>query len=300
MRIINRHRVVVALLSLALFSTAFLLSSNQQARMAQASQNRNHFKQGAEIAQRVKDLRQYNKNVRAALGQFEKNGKRNHNNPKLDNAVWVSQDPARGAAAFDRMNTTPSPFRKVSLKPQEPDYSDYGVEMILIPTFYDDDEWQGTVILNGFDPSGNYLGQYVANVAMAVDSTETWDVYYEEAYYEGQGYLLYGNPGFELGTPRDNQDPGTLEPIIYTARGSSVRRAHATPPQAGFGGPPGGIFSKPKVRWVVKCTAIGSAGVAVRCGIVSLFFAGGPFVPCQAGGSAQVFTICTLVAIFGT
>ena len=40
--------------------------------------------------------------------------------------------------------------------------------MILIPTYYTDYEWQGTVILNGFDPSGNYIGQYVADVAMAV------------------------------------------------------------------------------------------------------------------------------------
>jgi len=80
---------------------------------------------------------------------------------------------------------------------------------------------------------------------MAVDSTETWDGFYENCYYEGQGYLLYGNPGFELGTPKDSQDPGLLQPLNI-ARRLDVRKAHASAmtPQAGFGGPPGGIFSK--------------------------------------------------------
>ena len=138
------------------------------------SQDRNHVKRGPEVGKRIRDLQKYNKNIRGALGQFEKNEKRNGQKPKLDEAVSVIQDPAGGTAASTSANADSKPFRNISLKRQDPDYSAYGVEMILIPTFYDDDEWQGTVIINGFDPSGNYLGQYVADVAMVVDSTETW------------------------------------------------------------------------------------------------------------------------------
>jgi len=296
--------VALGLLAVALFAVTVPMSpgTSAKAKPDVTALERSHVKRGLEVGNRVRDLQKYNRNVRAALAQFEKNEKRNHNKPKLDEAVSVIQDPAGGSAALNSAHTMAKPFRRVSLKAQEADYSAYGVEMILIPTFYDDDEWQGTVILNGFDPSGNYLGQYVADVALNVDSTDTWDVYYESAYYEGQGYLLYGNPNFELGTPRDFQDPDAIQPMLSTVRRPDFRKASfsATTPQAPFGGPPGGIFSRPRVRWVLKCTAMGSAGVAVRCGVVSIFFAGGPFVPCQVGGSAGVFTVCTLVAIFGT
>ena len=294
------HGALGMLLAVAVFAITvpMSVSSAGKVRSDRALQERDHVKRGPEVGNRVRDMQKYNKNVRAALGQFEKNGNRNHNKPKLDEAISIMRDPAGGIAMLNSANTATTMFRKAGLKSQEPDYSEYGVEMILIPTYNPDYEWQGTVILNGFDPSGNYLGQYVADVALAVDSTETWDVFYENCYYEGQAYLLYGNSGFELGTPKDSQDPLLLQPVNI-ARRLDVRKAHASAitPQAGFGGPPGGIFSKPKVRWVLKCTAIGSAGMAVRCG-VALLFGGGPYVPCQAAGSAGVFTVCMLTAIF--
>lgn len=291
-----------ALLAIALLAVTVPISPGTAAKVktVPTAQNRNHIKRGSDVGRRVRDLQTYNKDVRAALAKFDKNGNRNGNKPKLDEAVSVIQTPAGGPAALNRPLTAPSPFQKAGLKPQDPDYSEYGVEMILIPTFYDDDEWQGTIILNGFDPSGNYLGQYISDVAMAVDSTQTWDVFYESAFYGGQGYLLYGNPNFEVGTPRDSQDPSFIEPLMTSIRRPEFRKASFSPmaPQAPFGGPPGGIFSRPKVRWVMKCTAIGSAGIGVRCGIVSIFFAGGPFLPCAGAGAAGVFTVCTLTAIF--
>ena len=294
------HGALVVLLALAVFAITVPMSVSTAVtvRSDRVLLERDHVTRGPEVGKRVRDMQKYNKNVRAALGQFEKNGNRNHNTPKLDEAISVMRDPAGGIAKLNSANTATPVFRKAALKSQEVDYSEYGVEMILIPTYYTNYEWQGTVILNGFDPSGNYIGQYVADVAMTVDSTETWDAFYENYYYESQGYLLYGNPGFELGTPKDSQDPGLLQPLNI-ARRSDVRKAHASAMthQAPFGGPPGGILMRPKVRWVLKCTAIGSAGMAVRCG-VALLFGGGPYLPCQVAGSAGVFTVCMLTAIF--
>lgn len=294
------HGALVGLLALAVFAITVPMSVSTagKVRSDRVVQERDHVQRGPEVGKRIRDLQKYNKNVRAALGRFEKNANRNHNQPKLDEAISIMRDPAGGIAMLNSANTASPLFRKAGLKSQEPDYSQYGVEMILIPTYNTAYEWQGTVILNGFDPSGNYLGQYVADVALAVDSTETWDVFYENCYYESQSYLLYGNPGFELGTPKDSQDPGLLQPLNIAGR-LDVRKAHASAmtPQAPFGGPPGGILMRPKVRWVLKCTAIGSAGMAVRCG-VALLFGGGPFVPCQVAGSAGVFTVCMLTAIF--
>jgi hypothetical protein len=294
------HGALVVLLAVAVFAITVPMSvSTGKVKSDRVLQERDHVQRGPEVGKRVRDLQKYNKNVRAALGHFEKNANRNHNQPKLDEAISIMRDPTGGIAMLNSANTASPLFRKAGLRSQEPDYSEYGVEMILIPAYNTAYEWQGTVILNGFDPSGNYLGQYVADVAIAVDSTETWDVFYENCYYESQSYLLYGNPGFELGTPKDSQDPGLLQPVNNIARKLDVRKAHASAmtPQAPFGGPPGGILARPKVRWVLKCTAIGSAGMAVRCG-VALLFGGGPFVPCQAAGSAGVFTVCMLTAIF--
>ncbi len=126
-----------ALLAIGLFVAMLPISSAMSVKVKtdRAGQERQHVKRGAEVGKRVRDLQKYNKNIRAALGQFEKNGKRNGNKPKHDESVSVIQDPAGGSAALKSANTAANPFRKVGFKPQDPDYSDYGVEMILIPTF---------------------------------------------------------------------------------------------------------------------------------------------------------------------
>lgn len=268
----------------------------------QEKRERDHVKQGSEVGKRVKQLEKFNKNVRAALGDFEKNEKRNGHRPKHDVSFSATLDPAGGppSKAFLKNAQTPSQFRKVGFRLQEPDYSAYGVEMIFIPTYDTGNEWQGTVIFNEFDPSGAYLGQYVADVAMVPDPTNTfWDVYQEVSYQDGEAYLQYGNPYFEFGTPRDNQDPGVLQPLISSIRKPDfVKASFAPSPQRGipphFGNP-----STPKMRWVMKCTAIGTAASAVRCGVAALF-GGGPWIPCTGAGAAGFFTGCTLVAIFGS
>ena len=197
------------------------------------------------------------------------------------------------------MPSLAGPFRKVSFKPQDPDYSNYGVEMIFIPTYSIPGECQGTVIFNEFDPTGAYLGQYVADVAMVPDPTGTfWDVFYEVSYEDGVAYLQYGNPYFELGTPRDLQDPAMLQPVISTVRRPDFRNASFGPePQRGF--PHFGTPSTPKMRWVMKCTTITGTGVAVACGVGTLLSLGA-FSPCFLAWGAGALTTCTLYAIFGS
>lgn len=298
---------LIALLGIGLFMLPLPVSSaapNSPTTTCSApsdqEKEREHFKKGSEIEKRVRQLEKFSKNVRAALAGFEKNENRNGHRPKRVASFSVIRDPMGPPPSNASLKSTRSgtPFRKVSFRPQEPDYSAYGVEMIFIPTYDTDSEWQGTVIFNEFDPSGAYLGQYVANVAMVPDSTNThWDVYQEVSYQDGEPYLQYGNPYFEFGTPCDNQDPGAIQPLISGIRKQDFVKAGFSPspqrPTPHFGNP-----STPRMRWVMKCTAIGTAGSAVRCGVAALF-GGAPWVPCTGAAAAGFFTACTLVAIFG-
>lgn len=174
--------------------------------------------------------------------------------------------------------------------------------MIFIPTYDVPGEWQGTVIINKFDPSGAYLGQYVADVAMVPDPTQTlWDVQFEVSYEDGVAYIQYGDPNFDLGTPNGLQNPGGLQGPISAMSRPDFRKAsfNSMEPQRGLGGARFGIPSTPTVRWVMKCTTIGSGAGAVRCGIGSLFTGGTAFLPCMGATVPAIFTLCTLTAIFG-
>jgi hypothetical protein len=299
-----------ALLAIALFVVALPISSAAPPSPItvlasspdhQERGERTHVKQGQEVGKRVKQLQKLNKNVGAALEKFEENERRTQNGhkPKHDASFSATIDPDSGAppkAALKMTDRATNPFRKVAfVSPQEPDYSTYGAELIFIPSYVTDSEWQGTVIINGFDPSGAFLGQYVADVAMVANATQTLDVVYELSYSDGVGYITYGNPGFELGTPTYEQPVN----LISSARKPDFRKTSFEPSPAvapqlicPFGCP-----VRPRVQWVMKCTAIGSAGIAARCGI-GLLLGGGPYVPCQLAGSAGVFTVCTLTAIF--
>ena len=302
------HNVVVAFLGICMFAVALptsfatstLPANVDSSTSHQETHEREHLRAGADVGKRVKQLEKFNKNVRTALAAFERNEMRNGHRPKHDASFSLTRDPVGGPTSNAALKQTrsPSPFRKVSLKPQEPDYSAYGVEMIFIPTYDTQLEWQGTVIFNEFDPSGAYLGQYVADVAMVPDPTNSfWNVYQEVSYQDGEAYLQYGNPYFEFGTPRDNQDPDATRPLISgIVKPDFVKAGFAPSPQfptTRFGNP-----STPKMRWVMKCTGIGTGGSAVRCGVAALF-GGAGWVGCTGAAAAGFFTACTLVAIFG-
>lgn len=178
----TRIRIALgALLGIALFVVALPISSAAPPSPItvvasspdhQERGERRHVKQGREVGKRAKELQKFNPDVRRALAVFEKNAERNGHSPKLDEAFSVTMDPAGGTAALKSALAPATPFRKVGFKPQDTDYSAYGVEMIFIPSYVVPYvEWQGTGIINKFDPSGAYLGQYVADVAMVPDPT---------------------------------------------------------------------------------------------------------------------------------
>lgn len=304
------HIALGALLAIALFVVALPISSAAQPSPVSVQERgeRRHVKQGPEVGKRVKQLQKFNKDVRSALADFEKNEKRNGHRPKHDESFSITMDPAGGppSSAALKNAQTASPFRKASFKPQDPDYSGYGVEMIFIPTYDVPGEWQGTVIINKFDPSGAYLGQYVADVAMVPDPTQTfWDVQFEVSYEGGSPYLQYGDPALysELGMPGLMGEGGLLPaigkgitaPRSFSDRAASFEKASFTPQTPWqvlrFG-------NRPTVRFVMKCTALGTAGAAVRCGIGSLATGGTAFLPCTGTLAAGILTVCTLTAIF--
>jgi len=297
------HTALLALLGVALFVVTLPISSAAPDNQEKQEKERHHTKKGAEVGKRVRDLQKYNSRVRAALNIFEVNAKRHGHghSPKLDESVSITQDPAGGSAKLNSALAPASPFRKVGFKPQDPDYSGYGFEMIFIPAYSTETEWQGTVIINKYDPSGAFLGDYVANVAI---SGAVNDVIDEVSYEDGQAYLQYGNPDFQFGAPIDSQDPGAIQPLISSLARPHFQNASYAPQGINWEvgnrpHPPTGGAS-PKVKWVLKCTTINSvAWGGVGCTILAVASVGSLFGPCAAAAVSASFTACTLTAIFG-
>jgi hypothetical protein len=294
---------LVALLGVALFVVTLPISSAAPDNQEKQENERHHTKKGAEVGKRVRDLQKYNSRVRAALNIFEVNAKRHGHghSPKLDESVSITRDPAGGSAALKSVLAPANPFRKVGFTPQA-DYSGYGFEMIFIPSYTTDTEWQGTVVINKFDPTGAYLGDYVADVVAI--SGPLNDVIQEVSYEDGQAYLQYGNPDFQFGTPIDSQDPGAIQPLISSLATSPFQNVSYSPQGIGWEAgnrphPPTGGAS-PKIKWVLKCTTINTvAWGGVGCGVLALASAGSLFGPCAGAAASASFTACTLTAIFG-
>jgi hypothetical protein len=289
---------LVALLGITLFVCGLPISS---AAPNHQDKERFHSKNGPEVGKRVRDLQKYNSKVRAALNIFESNAKRNGHAPKLDESVSITRDPAGGSAKLNDALAPASAFRKVGFKPQDADYSGYGFEIIFIPAYTTATEWQGTAIINKYDPSGAYLGDYVADVAI---SGLLNDVIEEVSYEDGQAYLQYGSYDFQFGAPIDTQDPGAIQPLITSTVSPRFTNASYAPQGIGWEAgsrphPPTGPPS-PKIRYVIKCTVANSVGWGgVGCGVLALASAGGLFGPCAGAAVSASFTACTLTAIFG-
>jgi hypothetical protein len=135
-------------------------------------------------------------------------------------------DPSGGSAAWKSVMDA-SPFRKAAFKPQDQDFTGYGLEIIVIPVYASATEWQGTVIFNKFDPSGGYLGQYVADVIITPDTTQTMlDVGLEISFEGEAAYLECGNANayWNLGDPGAGGGGGVqpIQPIISSKDSASV------------------------------------------------------------------------------
>lgn len=198
-----------------------------------------------------------------------------------------------------KMANSPSPFQKIGFKPQTTDYSAYGYEMIFIPTIaIPNVQWQGTVIINKFDPSGAFLGDYVADVVMRPDPNNPGqpDVSFEVSFEDGYAYVEYGDEsGYEdLGDP----GPWGVDPPIAQNGGAHFKKANFQF-QPGRGALARRILKNPRVRWVSKCTNQWTAAGWAACGIGSIFTGGATFTPCAAQAMTLAVTGCTLQAVFG-
>jgi len=227
------------------------------------------------------------------MAVFERNEGRNNHAPRIDDAESVTIDPAGGNAALNLVRDTP--FQKVGFKPQETDFSAYGLEMIFVPTYTAAYEWQGTVIFNKFDPSGGYIGQYVADVIINANSTTTFVNF--EASFEGEdAWLEYGNPNVwdELGNPGAGGGVET-PPITSHGKAKNVNANYQLNPfRLGQR-----IGRNPRVRTAVKCNNIGGSAGVSGCAASSLFDFGATFAPCTLGIAVSVAVGCTMYAIFG-
>lgn len=280
-------RKLISLSLLLIFMLCYAPPITTEAAPPDRAERKARHKKGAEVGKRIRQLRKYNKNIQRALADFERNTKRNGHAPKIDEAESFTLDPAGGTAALN-MATTSSPFRKVGYKPQ--DLSGYGLEVIVITTYEAPGEWHGTVIYNKFDPSGGYLGQYVANVIMGPDPTYTVpDVVLEISYDDGGAWLEYG----DLSAYESLGDPGAgFEQPMTIAR---FKKAQFQPGRRAVGRR---IVQNPAVRQYVKCTWGASAAGGITCGVVSAFFAGAPLMPCLLGAATIASSGCAIQTIF--
>ena len=240
---------------------------------------------GENVGKRIRELRKHNKDIDNALTDFERNEKRNGNKPKIDEAESFRADSADGIAAIRAGDV----FQKVSFKPQ----AGYGVEVIAITTYGGPGEWHGTVIANGYDSSGGFLWNYVADVIIGPDPTYTApEVKLEISYEGGQAYLEYGNvPSTEpLGTPGAGLQQ---EPQASKGKQATFQKARF---QAGAGTVAREIgrriIRSPKVAAYVKCTWTGSFFGGLGCAAGAAAFAEAPFVPCLLVVGTTANTYC--------
>lgn len=238
---------------------------------------------GPEIANRVKELKRTNKKVRNALAAFERNEKTNHR-PRIDDATSVSWDYTKRSGSVS--------FLKTSFAPAQT-FIEGTIEVIMIPTYSADGEWQGTLLTYNYDSQGNFLSEYISDVMLLPDPTYAyWDAILEVEYSWEGTFIQHGTIDLynQMGTPQ-----GGWPATSRAARTPKFEKASF--PQI-RGGPRIGIPATPRMKRAMKCTALGCTGTAAGCGVASFFFAGVPFPPCLVGGCVTSATICVLAEVF--
>lgn len=272
-------------------------------------------KTGPEIAKRVNELKSSNKQVRNALKAFENNSAKNGRSPKVEESWAITGTLTSSTLARAKNHNGDSRIRKVSLKPQET-FSDYGIEILFVPTYSTLNEWQGTAIFNLYDSSGNFLEQYVADVVMIPDSSiNSWNVIYEVSFEGGAAYLesdpalgMITDLNFEFGTSAYQQPIGHQPMLdqVSSMSGRDFRKASFSPAKTvvepqGWGGGIGPRYPpNPRMNQFMRCSGMTCGSVLAGCGAASLIFAGTPFGPCAVGGCVASVAYCGAVTIFGS
>ncbi len=229
-------------------------------------------KKGSEVVAKVRKLKESNKNVRAALKLLEDKKR----TPKVDASFSISGSLGSLKAG---LNNRPRLFQNVSFEQQSAISGDY-IEIIFVPVLSLDMEWQGTVISDLYDSSGNIVGEYVAESVMVMPEPNlyAWDEICEAPVYNGVVEPAIAEPGMytnvDLGIPLDQQslsiethqaNPSSIirfVPASYVQGGSARIRAWANCTFGWCGG--AGINCVGTDMW--SADVLGSSCFASGCG----------------------------------
>jgi hypothetical protein len=208
-------------------------------------------KKGAEVAAKIRKLKESNKNVRAAFKLFEDKKRM----PKVDASFSINGSVGSLKA---ELNDRERLFQNVSFEQQSSISGDY-IEIIFVPVLSQDMEWQGIVISDLYDSGGNIVGEYVAASVLIMPDFNlyAWDEIYEAPVYDGVIEPAIAEPGMftnvDLGIPLDQQ---VLSIEMYQANPSSVIRV--VPASYAQGGPA-------RIRAWANCTFGWCGGAGINC-----------------------------------
>ena len=153
------------------------------------------------------------------------------------------------------------------------------------------------MIINKFDPSGAFMGDYVADVVMLPDPTNPSlpAVTFEVSIENGNAYVEYG----DVSSYEDLGDPSPWGAISRNG-GARFKKANFQRVCASCLNVGSRVLKNPRVRQASKCTNYTTAGAWTVCGLAALFTGGPAFIPCAASTFGGAVVTCTLIAIFGS
>jgi len=240
-------------------------------------------KKGAEVAAKVRKLKESNKNVRAALKLFEDKKR----TPKIDSSFTIN---GSLGSLKTGLNNRGQLFRNVSFEQQSSISGDY-IEIIFVPVLSLDMEWQGTVISELYDSGGNIVGEYVAESVLIMPDPNfyAWDEIYEAPVYNGVVEPAIAEPGMftnvELGVPLDQQ---VLSIQMYQANPSSSIRVV----------PASYVQGAARLRAWANCTFGWCGGAGVNCVGTTLWSADVLSSSCFASGCGNDAIACAWETIW--
>ncbi|HEX8722708.1 MAG TPA: hypothetical protein VF736_18975 [Pyrinomonadaceae bacterium] len=242
-------------------------------------------KKGPEVAARVRALRESSENVRAALRYFERKGRP----PQIDESFSMSGSYGSGrAVASNRFGAV---FMPAAFAPQDQSsLSDGTVEIIFVPDYSVEAEWQGTVIANRYDEYGNLAEQYVSQTVMTAPdpSVYSWDEIYEAPVYGGEVQEPVSEPGmysgYNWGSTREEQ-PMMYQYETQTRKDGPAARDGVRVVKAGYAAQ----TRRARIRAWARCSFAWCGGAAVACVGVNIWNAellAGPCFAAACGASA--------------
>lgn len=304
--------VVLSTITMVPLASQSVAASDSGTLTQQGKRKEAELKKGPEVTARVKKLKESNKQVRKALNAFEARGHK----PKVEEAWSLNGTLNRSDAARLRDCKTCGSIQKISFNPQDVVSGD-GVEAIFIPTLETNTDWQGTVIATKYDEYGNFLNQYVSDVAfinMPSGGENSWRGIFEVSFEGDNEWLesdpalgMITDPNFYFGTPLQEQPNirnQQLELQMQVSRSGRVMYKPAnfilSSPQVGpgYGTLPRPFQSPTRPLNPRAVRYAGCVGLAVGASVARCWIAGPFTVACVGGGTAGGAIMCIGVLIW--